>query len=433
VTQTGIVVTHLGFRADDPDYPAMDVLQTALGGGFQSRLVNRIRTERGLAYATGAAAGEDFQKPGVFLAYSLTKSESTMVALDLLRQEVRKVTEAPFTDAELKIAKESVLNQFVFNFEQPSSVLFRSAYYEAVGYPQDFLQKYQQGVEAVTAQSVLEAARRKIHPDQMVAVMVGKEKDFDASLESAGLTVERVDISIAPPPSKSATLAPATPEALASGRQWLQKAAELAGGSAAWREVKSVQMDDQRTLTMQGQTINLATTLQWQLPDHWYAVHKLPMGEMKEGYDGASGWMSMMGQVQDNPKMADEVKRQYERSLFNLFGHPEKFEVQALAEPKVVDGVSYRVASVKSSTTRDWLLYFAPDGSLARMDYQEPSGPTGPAQVTEVMSDWKPVGAIRLPHKTSMLMDGKPFMEGSLGGAKLNVEIAAASFKKPSS
>ncbi|MBI5711306.1 MAG: insulinase family protein, partial [Candidatus Eisenbacteria bacterium] len=167
VTQSGIIVTHPGFRADDPDYPSMDVLQMALGGGFQSRMVNEIRSKRGLAYATGAAAGEGYERPGLFLAYSLTKSESTMTALRLVREEVRKVTEAPFTAEELKTAKESVQNTFVFNFEQPSSVLFRAAYYEIVGYPQDFLQRYQQGLEAVDAQSVLEAAKRKVHPDQM--------------------------------------------------------------------------------------------------------------------------------------------------------------------------------------------------------------------------------------------------------------------------
>ena len=97
VTQTGIIISHLGFRADDPDYAAMNVYGMALGGGFQSRLVNKIRTERGLAYASGAMAGADFVRPGVFIAYSLTRTDSALTALDLLRDETRKTTEAPFT------------------------------------------------------------------------------------------------------------------------------------------------------------------------------------------------------------------------------------------------------------------------------------------------------------------------------------------------
>ena len=51
---------------------------------------------------------------------------------------------------------------------------------------------------------MLAAAKRKIHPEQFVAVVVGKEKEFERPLESMGLPVERVDITIPPPPSKLA-------------------------------------------------------------------------------------------------------------------------------------------------------------------------------------------------------------------------------------
>ena len=186
VTQSGIVLTHRGFLNKDPDAAAMDVVEMALGGGFQSRLVNRIRTQRGLAYATGAFAGGDYVRPAAFIAYSLTKSESTMVSLDLLRGEVVRVTQAPFTDAELATAKQSVENSLVFRFERPEQVLFRAAYYELVGYPSDFLQSYQTALHAVTASSAFEAAKRKIHPDQLVTVIVGKESDFDRKLDSLG-------------------------------------------------------------------------------------------------------------------------------------------------------------------------------------------------------------------------------------------------------
>jgi zinc protease len=428
VTQSGIILTHPGFRADDPDYAAMDVLQTALGGGFQSRLVNRIRTERGLAYSTGAGAGVDYQRPGLFVAYSLTKSESTMVALDLLREEVRKVTEAPLTAEELKTAKESVLNQFVFNFEQPSSVLFRSAFFEITGYPQDFLQRYQQAVEAVTAQSVLEAARRKIHPDQMVAIVVGKEKDFDRPLATAGLALDRMDITIPPPPSK-VNKGEATPEALARGRAMLGKAAEVAGGSAAWASLKSVSLAQHQTISIQGQSMAIDSKMSWVLPNRWLAIQKLPMGEMKEGYDGTAGWRSVMNQVQDHPKAAEQVKEEYERSFFHLFGHPESVRAQAL-DPQTIDGVSYQVAAVTSEVLHDWTLFFAPDGSLARMEYQG-DGPQGPARLTEIYSDWKATGAVRYPHQTQVLVDGKPLLDGKLDTLEFNVALDETQFKKP--
>jgi zinc protease len=429
VTQSGIVLTHLGFRADDPDYPAMDVFQTALGGGFQSRLVNRIRTERGLAYGTGARAGEDYQRPGVFVAYCLTRSDSTLVALGLLRDEVRKSTEAPFTAEELQRAKESVQNQFVFNFEQPSDVLFRAGYFETIGYPQDFLERYQKGLETVTAASVLDAAKRKVHPDQLVAVVVGKEKDFDGPLTAVGLPVERVDISIPSPPSKLAVGA-ATPEALAQGREWLKRAAELAGGSGAWAAIRTVSLEEEQQISMQGQSVSLQATTSWALPDRRRVVRRLPMGEMIEGSDGKTGWNSMMSQVQDQPAALDNVRQSWERSLYRLFGHPEDVQIQALAEPQSVDGTPYRVAFVKSDAVKEWTVAFAPDGRLARMEYQA-KGQAGPAKATVTFSDWHAEGALQIPHGTVVLMDGKPFVDSKLTAVHFNAVLPDSLFRKP--
>ena len=429
VTQTGMVLTQLGFRADDPDYPAMDVYSTALGGGFQSRLVNRIRTQRGLAYGTGASAGDDYQRPGVFVAYCLTRSDSTMVALGLLRDEVRKSVEAPFTDEELQRAKDSSLNQFVFNFEQPSDVLFRAAFFEAIGYPQDFLSTYQKGLETVTAQSALEAARRKVHPDQQVAVMVGKEQDFDAPLTSAGLPVERVDITIPPPPSKL-SVGSASPEALAKGQAWLKRACELAGGSAAWAAIKTATLEQNQELTIQGQSLSLKASQSWALPNRRVVTLQSPMGEIRQVTDGKTGWMTRGGETQDQPSMAEGIKQEYERSLYHVLGHPGDLEVQALPDPQSIEGASYNVALVKSELVKEWTMAFGPDGRLARMEYLG-QGPGGPAKATQVFSDWKPEGAIQFPHATKVLLDGKPYIEARIQSAKFNTAIPDSLFRKP--
>lgn len=430
VTQTGIIISHLGFRADDPDYAAMNVFEMALGGGFQSRLVNRIRTERGLAYAAGANAGADYVRPGVFLAYSLTRNDSALTALDLLRQETAQVTREPFTDAELKTAKESVVNGLVFQFADPSAILFRSSYFELVGYPLDFLERYQKALEGVNAATVLEAAKRKVHPDQFVAIVVGKEKEFEKPLDSMGLPLERVDITIPAPVSKVAA-GEATPEALAKGQALLTKAAGLAGGSAAWAAIKSISVEGNESVSMQGQTMDMSNVIHWRFPDHFVATRKLPMGEISQGCDGASGWMSAMGQVSDQPKVAEVLRRKYEQSFFRLFGEPGAFQVQALGEPKTLDGVTYEVALVKSETIKDWLLYFAPDGSLARMEYQGEGMTGGPAKTTEIYGDWRPVDDLKYPFSEKTLMDDQPVMESKTANVKLNPTLADELFKKP--
>lgn len=429
VTQSGLVLAHLGFKSDDPDLADMDVLEYALGGGFNSRLFNTIRTERGLAYATGAQAGSGFFRPGVFLAFSLTRNDSVMVALDLLRRETDRVTREPLGDEEARDARDAVQNAFVFQFENPAQVVFRAANYELAGYPQDFLQTYQKRLAQVTPQSILAAAQRKVRPGNLLTIVVGKEAEFDRPLESLGQPVERVDITIPPPPSKLA-VGEATPQSLAEGQAWLAKAADLAGGRAAWAALKGWSHEAQAKLTMQGQQIAVGMKLEWAFPDRMRQTLQLPFGEMVQAYDGANGWQSAMGQTKDAPEMAAEVSGDWEKSLFRLFASPGDLEVQALAEPRTVDGVSYRVAVVRSESVRDWQLFFDPEGRLARMEFVD-KGPNGEALFTQVMSDWKPVGGIRYPHAMMTLVAGEPFMEAAISAAQASPALGDERFRKP--
>lgn len=430
VTQTGIVLAQLGHRADDPDYAAMQVFEQALGGGFASRLVDRIRSQRGLAYTAGASAGADFTRPGVFAAYTLTRNDSAMTALQLLRDQVALAVREPFTSAEFEVAVGAVRNAFVFNFEDPSQVLFRAAYYQVTGYPLDFLQRYQRALDAVTVGSVLEAARRKVDPGALVAVMVGKEREFERPLDSAGLQVERADIAIPPPPS-SLAVGEATPQALAQGRAWLERAAQAAGGTAAWEKVKAVSVEQSMKVTMQGQTLDITSTGLWAFPDRQRVTQKLPMMELVQGFDGSVGWMSAMGQIQDQPRMASEVREEWERSFFRLFGRPAEVRLQALPEPQTVDGVRCDVAVVRSELVRDWTVYFGPDGLIARMEYAD-EGPQGaPARITQTFGDWRPQGPLRYPHASRMLVDGKPFVEASVVSVTLDPRIPEGAFEKP--
>ncbi len=67
MTNAWIIEGHLGVKADNPDYAAMNVIGEILGGGFSSRLFNEIRTKRGLAYMAGSVSGTDIARPGTLL------------------------------------------------------------------------------------------------------------------------------------------------------------------------------------------------------------------------------------------------------------------------------------------------------------------------------------------------------------------------------
>jgi hypothetical protein len=159
-------------------------------------------------------------------------------------------------------------------------------------------------------------------------------------------------------------------------------------------------------------------------------TRKLPFGEVQQGFDGKVGWMSGMGQIQDQPKLADDLAKQYERSLFHLFSDPAKLSVQALDEPMRVNGTRYRAALVASERIHEWVLLFGDNGALAGMEYQD-EGPQGPAHNVDMLSDWRTVGGVSYPHSRTVALDGKPFLESTVTSIQFNRVLGDALFKRP--
>ncbi len=76
----------------------------------------------------------------------------------------------------LILAKEGILNSFVFNFDTTGEIVRRLMAYEYYGYPRDFLEKFKANVEKVTAEDVLKAAKARLQPDKLVLLAVGRSE-----------------------------------------------------------------------------------------------------------------------------------------------------------------------------------------------------------------------------------------------------------------
>src|SRR6185369_1817065 len=113
-TQTFFNAGQLGGVANDKDYPALQIMGDILGGGFQSRLMERIRTKMGNAYDISANWGANYDHPGLFQISGSTKSASTVETLKAIREEVDRIRTTEVTEQELKTAKDTALNSLVF-------------------------------------------------------------------------------------------------------------------------------------------------------------------------------------------------------------------------------------------------------------------------------------------------------------------------------
>lgn len=203
VNQSNIEIVGLGTERRNPDLPALSVMNEILGGGFGSRLFQKVRTELGLAYAVGGGLGANYDHPGTFRVVVMTKSPSTVDATKSAMTEIKGLTSEPFTEVELKRAKDNILNSFLFRYDTRDKVLNERVKLEFYGYPADYLETYRAAVEKVTLADVTRVAKRYIQPDKLAVLVVGNQPEIKPDLDALGMGVPHpIDIAI-PMPKRS--------------------------------------------------------------------------------------------------------------------------------------------------------------------------------------------------------------------------------------
>ncbi len=200
VDQSNVYMVGLGTEERNPDFYALSVMNEVFSGGFGSRVVQEVRTKLGLAYDVGGSFGAAYDHPGLFAVGLGTKSSSTDAATKATLDEVRKLRTEPPTEAELRRAKDDLLNSFIFNYDSPEKVLGQQITLAVYGYPPDFLERYRAGVERVTAADVARVAQKYVQPQKLAIVVVGNQSEIKPPLKQLG-PVTPLDITIpgAPP------------------------------------------------------------------------------------------------------------------------------------------------------------------------------------------------------------------------------------------
>ena len=182
--QSNILVGQPGMTRGDPDYFALYVANHPLGGsGFSSRLVQTIREDRGLAYSVYSYF-TPMREAGPFTMGMQTRADQTDEALSLMNTELEKYVSAGPTQAELDAAKSNITGSFPLGLDSNSKLL---GYLAMIGFydlPLDYIETFIDHVRAVDLKAVNDVLKRRLHPDRMLTVIVGKGAGEDAG-ESA--------------------------------------------------------------------------------------------------------------------------------------------------------------------------------------------------------------------------------------------------------
>lgn len=203
VNQSQIEIVGLGTDRHNPDVPTLAVMNDVLGGGFASRLFQKVRTELGLAYEVGGGLSFAWDHPATFRVVALTKSASTVDATKAALAEIQGLSTKPFTEVELARAKDNLLNSFLFRYDTRDKVLAERVRLEFYGYPSDYLETYKAALEKVTIADLEAAAKKYVHPDKMALLVVGNGQEIKPGLDALDMgPIHPVDITIPQPGSQ---------------------------------------------------------------------------------------------------------------------------------------------------------------------------------------------------------------------------------------
>ena len=432
VNQSNIRMVTLGTTRDNPDYYALSVFNEAFGGGFSSRLFNDIRTKRGLAYGVGGGVGTNFGHPGMIQIAMGTKSESTVEAIQAVDEDIDNLAKEPFSEADIKRAKDDILNAFVFRLDSPDKILAERMVYEYYGYPPDWLDKYEAEVNKVTAADVNRVAAKYLHRDQLAVMVVGNTKEFGKPLSSLG-SVKDIDITIPPAAGAKQEQSEKPAESNAEGKELASKVIDAMGGEAKFAAIKSIK--DELTMTRKTPQGDLSMQLRATIvyPDRIHAELETQQGTLTiiATPDFGFAAMASMGAQSMPTAQKSETLEQIKRDPIFIASHwkdPDVF-FHAGGTEKVGD-VESRIVDVNAAGASIRWFVNPEDGHILKETYMT-LGPSGPVQGETEMNEWKSIAGLTLPLQRKNKQNGQETSVIEYKSLEINPAVDPKLFEKP--
>jgi zinc protease len=184
--QTMVRLLQLGVGRATPDYAALEVMNSELGGLFSSRINLNLREEHGYTY--GASSSFVYRRSqGYFAVGGGIRTDATAPAVSEILKEIRRMIDKPMTAEELALAKDSQSRSLPGMFEGSNEAAGALAEIFLYDLSPDYYAKLPERLSAVTAADAETVAQKYLHPDQMILVCVGDRAKFEADLKKLDL------------------------------------------------------------------------------------------------------------------------------------------------------------------------------------------------------------------------------------------------------
>lgn len=170
--QSGIRIGKVTFSKNHPDYPALQIVNTILGGYFGSRLMSNIREDKGYTYGIGSGIHPHLHS-GYFFITTEVGTDVREAAVAEIYKELHRLTKEPVSAAELRLVKNYLIGAFQRSLDGPFALAdrFRSLHLFKLDY--NYLDSYLRLIHSITPEKVMEIAFTHLQPDSMNEIIAG--------------------------------------------------------------------------------------------------------------------------------------------------------------------------------------------------------------------------------------------------------------------
>jgi zinc protease len=189
-SETQFVIGGLGIKRNNPDYVAVMVINTILGGRFTSWLNAELRINAGLTYGAFSAFNS-YRNAGIFVIRSFTKTATTVKAIDLALKVLNRLHQQGIDQKTLSSAQNYMKGQFPPMYETPESLasLLTSMFF--YHFDESFINNFQENVDKVTTTKAKEIISRYFPKNNLQFVLIGKSSEINDKVKKYGNITEK--------------------------------------------------------------------------------------------------------------------------------------------------------------------------------------------------------------------------------------------------
>ncbi len=189
-TETRFFIGGLGIKRSNPDYVAIQVINTILGGRFTSWLNDELRINAGLTYGAYSFFST-FKTSGTFIMGSFTRTAKTVEALDMALEVLGRLHKKGIDVKTLESAKNYIKGQYPPRYETSGALANLLTNMFIYDFNESFINDFNKNVDRMTAQKAKEIIKKYFSKDNLQFVLIGKASEIRDKVKKYGEIMEK--------------------------------------------------------------------------------------------------------------------------------------------------------------------------------------------------------------------------------------------------